>query len=159
LKCAVMILLVCLVGTVAAEGYSSSQNLFLRGENPVKTSMEESRFEDYADLYWASYISNPDVTPRAPLLPGQAVDVENTMAIWSINFPLDVSNSSFGDGDEQAAGAAYPRYDFGIGTFWRYTAPMPIGESTFERGRPANGTQLQKNTEALSREVMDGFGL
>ncbi len=159
MKCAVMIMLVCLVGTVAAEGYSSTQNLFLRGENPVRSSMDESNFADYADMYWASYLSNPDTTPRAPLLPGQQVDVENTMAIWRISFPLDVSNSSFGDGGVKAAGVASPRYDFGIGTYWRYTSPMPIAESSFEQGMPTNETQLQRNTEALSREVTSEFGL
>ena len=159
MKCAVMIMLACLVGTAAAEGYSSTQSLFLRGENPVVGSMDESRFEDYADMYWASYISNPDITPRAPLLPGQIVDVENTMAIWRISFPLDVYNSSFGDGAAKTAGVASPRYDFGIGTYWRYTSPMPVADSSFEQGTPTNETQVQRNTEFLSREITNKFGL
>lgn len=159
MKCAVMIMLVCFVGTTAAEGYTSTQSMFLMGENPVMSSMEESRFEDYADMYWASYISNPDMTPMTPILFGQVVDAENTMAIWRINFPFNFSTSSFGDETARSAEGVSPRYDFGIGTYWRYTGPMPVEESSFEQGTPTNETQVQKNSDFLAQEILSELGL
>ncbi|HNR57887.1 MAG TPA: hypothetical protein PLN41_00590 [Methanothrix sp.] len=159
MKCAVMIMLACLVGVAAGEGYTTTQNIFLMGGNPVRTSMEESRFPDYADMYWASYLSNPDSSPMTPVYSGLIVDIENTMAIWRINFPFNISSSSFGDGTEKSAEAVSPRYDFGIGTYWRYTGPMPVDESSFDRGSPANLTQVQRNTQFLSQEITRKFGL
>ena len=155
MKCAVMMMLACLVGSAAAAGYTMTQNTFLMGENPVTSSMDDSRFEDYADMYWSSYISNPDITPTKPLLSGQAVDAENTLFFWMTNFPFNASKSSFGDG----TGAASPRYDFAAGSTWLYDSPMPIGASSFEQESPTNTSQVQRNTQLLNQEVTKMFGL
>jgi hypothetical protein len=159
LKCAAMIMLVCLVGPAAAAGYTMTQNTFLMGENPVKNTMDDSRFEDYADLYWSSYISNPDMTPMTPILAGSMVDIENTMFFWMTNFPFNVSASSFGDGTTGAAEAVSPRYNFGIGTYWRYSSPMPVEGSTFTQGSLTNTSQVQKNRQFLAQEITNKFGL
>ncbi len=156
MKCAVTIMLACLVGSAVAAGYTMTQEMFLMGENPVRSSMEDSRFEDFANMYWSSYISNPDITPTRPLLSGQAVDVENRLFFWMTNFPFNVSESSFGDG---ATGAASPRYNFGVGTFWRYSSPMPVEESSFKQSSPTNASQLQRNTQFLNQEITNKFGL
>ena len=156
MKCTVIMMLACLVGSAAAAGYTMTQETFLLGENPVTSSMDDSRFEDYADMYWSSYISNPDITPMTPLPSGQAVDVENTLFFWMTNFPFDVSASSFGDG---ATSAVRPRYNFGVGTFWRYSSPMPVEDSSFEQESPTNTSQVQKNTQFLNQEITKKFGL
>ncbi len=156
MKCTVIMMLACLVGSSSAAGYTMTQETFLMGENPVTSSMDDSRFEDYADMYWSSYISNPDRTPMTPLPSGQAVDVENTMFFWMTNFPFNVSGSSFGDG---AIGAVSPRYNFGVGTFWRYSSSMPVGDSSFGQASLTNTSQVQKNTQFLNQEVTKMFGL
>jgi len=154
-----MIMLVCLVGPAAAAGYTMTQNTFLMGENPVKSSMDDSRFEDYADMYWSSYISNPDMTPMTPILAGQAVDVENTMFFWMTNFPFNASASSFGDGATRAVGAASPRYDFAVGNTWRYSSPMPVEDSSFGQESLTNTSQVQRNRQFLTQEITNKFGL
>jgi len=159
LKCAVVIMLVCLVGSAAAAGYTRTQDAFLMGENPVRSSMEDSRFEDYAEMYWASYISNPDRTPMAPILAGPIVDVENTLFFWKINFPFNVSTSSFGDGATGASGVASPKFNFGIGTYWRYSSPISIEGSSFERGNVTNLNQVERNKQFLVQEIANKFGL
>jgi len=159
LKCAVMIMLACLSGIASGDGYTTTQSVFLMGDTSVMTWTGESRFSDYADLYWASYVSNPDRSPLAPALFGQTVDVENTMGIWRMNFPFNISASSFGDGTMQSAAAVSPRYDFGIGTYWRYSKPMPIEGSTFGQGTATNMTAVQRNTESISQEITNKFGL
>jgi len=159
LKCAVMILLICFVGSAAAAGYTTTQDAFLMGENPVKSSMDDSRFEDYADMYWSSYISNPDRTPMAPIQAGPAVDIENTLFFWMVNFPFNVSTSSFGDGTTRDTGAVSPRYDFGVGNTWRYTSPMPLEDSSFMQGNLTTGNQVQNNRQFLTQEITNKFGL
>jgi hypothetical protein len=159
LRYAIMIMLACLVGTAAAAGYTTTQNTFLMGENPVKSSMDDSRFEDYADMYWSSYISNPDRTPMAPILAGQTVDVENTLFFWMTNFPFNVSASSFGDGTTRAPGAASPRYDFAAVNTWRYTSPMPVEDSSFKQGNQTTQNLVQKNSQFLTQEITNKFGL
>ena len=152
-------MLACLVGSAAAAGYTMTQDTFLMGENPVTSSMDDSRFQDYADMYWSSYISNPDRTPMTPILAGQTVDVENKLFFWMTNFPFNASESSFGDGTSGAAGVASPRYNFGIGNFWRYSSPMPVEDSSFEQASPANTSQVQRNTQFLNQEITNQFGL
>jgi len=159
LKCAAMIMLVCFVGTAAAAGYTTTQDTFLMGENPVKSSMDDSRFEDYAEMYWSSYISNPDRNPMAPIQSGPIVDVENTLFFWMTNFPFNVSESSFGDGTTRAAGAASPRYDFAVGNTWLYTSPMPVEGSSFTQGNQTALNQVQKNRQFLAQEITNKFGL
>ena len=149
-------MLACLVGSAAAAGYTMTQETFLLGENPVTSSMDDSRFEDYADMYWSSYISNPDRTPMTPIVAGPIVDVENTLFFWMTNFPFNVSESSFGD---RTTGAVSPRYNFGVGTFWRYSSPMPVEDSSFEQESPTNTSQVQKNTQFLNQEITKKFGL
>ena len=159
MKYTVMLLLACLVGSAAATGYTMTQSTFLMGENPVTSSMEDSNFEDYADLYWSSYISNPDVTPTTTTTYGQAIDVENTLFFWMTNFPFDVSESSFGNGANQTAGTVSPRYDFAAVSTWLYDSPMPIGSSSFEQESLTNTSQVQKNTQFLNQEIVKNFGL
>jgi hypothetical protein len=154
-----MIMLACLVGSAAAVGYTMTQETFLMGENPVKSSMEDSWFEDYADMYWSSYISNPDRSPMTPIVAGPIVDVENTMFFWMTNFPFNVSESSFGDRTNSAAGVASPRFNFGVGTFWRYSYPMPVGDSSFGQPSATNTSQVQRNTQLLNQEITNKFGL
>jgi hypothetical protein len=156
LRYAFMIMLACFVGSAAAEGFTTTQNTFLMGENPVTSSMDESRFEDYADMYWSSYISNPDITPTAPKLAGQMVDVENTLFFWMTNFPFDVSASTFGDG---TAGAASPRYDFAAGSTWLYTSAMPVEGSSFKQGNETTQNLVQRNRQFLTQEINNKFGL
>lgn len=155
MKFTVMLLLACLVGSAAATGYTMTQNTFLMGENPVTSSIDDSNFEDYADMYWSSYISNPDVTPTTPLVSGQEVDVENTLFFWMTNFPFNASKSSFGDG----TGAASPRYDFAAGSTWLYDSPMPIASSSFEQENLTNTSQVQKTSQYLNQEITKMFGL
>jgi hypothetical protein len=159
LKCIVMIMLACLVGSAAAAGYTMTQDTFLMGENPVTSSMDDSRFEDYADMYWSSYISNPDRTPMKPIVAGPIVDVENTMFFWMTKFPFNVSESSFGDRTIGSGGVASPRFNFGVGTFWRYSSPMPVEGSSFGQASPTNTSQVQKNTHFLNQEIINKFGL
>lgn len=159
MKFTVMLLLACLVGSAAATGYTMTQNTFLMGENPVTSSMDDSNFEDYADLYWSSYISNPDVTPTTPLISGQEVDIENTLFFWMTNFPFNASKSSFGSGNYSAAGTASPRYDFAAVSTWLYDSPMPIDSSSFEQETLTNTSQVQKNSQYLNQEVTKMFGL
>ena len=159
MKCRVMIMLVCLVGTAAAAGYTSTQAMFLKGENPVRSSMNDARFEDYAKMYWASYLSNPDRVPMAPMLAGQTVDVENTMTFWRNNFPFDITSSSFGDGAVRGSAAVRPRYDFAAVYNWRYDETMPIEESTFRQGNHTAASQLERNTQLLTQDIMKKFGL
>jgi len=159
LKCEIMIMLVCLVGSAAAAGYTTTQNTFLMGENPVVSSMDESRFEDYADMYWSSYISNPDVTPTTPLLAGQTIDVENTLFFWMTNFPFNVSASSFGDGATRAAGAASPRYDFAAGSTWLFASAMPVEDSSFGQANQTTQSLVQRNRQFLTQEINNKFGL
>jgi hypothetical protein len=59
----------------------------------------------------------------------------------------------------QSAAAVSPRYDFGIGTYWRYSKPMPIEGSTFGQGTATNMTAVQRNTESISQEITNKFGL
>ncbi len=159
MKCAVMIMLVCLVGSAAAAGYTTTQDTFLMGEDQVKSSMDDARFEDYADMYWSSYISNPDRTPMAPILAGPIVDVENTMFFWMTNFPFNVSTSSFGDGTTWAAGAASPRYDFAAGSTWRYSSPMPLEGSSLKQGNLTTQNLVQRNRQFLTQEITNKFSL
>ncbi len=159
MKCAVMIMLACLVGSAAAAGYTTTQDAFLLGEDPVKSSMDDSRFEDYAEMYWASYISNPDKTPTAPISAGNEVDIENTLFFWMTNFPFNVSASSFGDGPGGVAGAVSPRYDFAVGNTWRYSSPIPVEDSSFTPGGLTNESRVQKNREFLTQEITREFGL
>ena len=159
MKCTAMIMLVCLMGTAAAAGYTSSQETFLLGESPVRGSMDDSRFEDYAEMYWASYISKPERAPMAPVLAGQMVDIENTMSFWRNNFPFDISKSTFGDGTARAASTTNPRYDFASIFTWRYISPMPIEESSFEEGDQTALRLVDKNREHLIQDVKKNFGL
>ncbi len=159
MKCRVMIMLVCLLGTAAAAGYTQTQVSFLMGENPVRSSMNDVRFEDYAKMYWASYISNPNRAPMAPILAGQTVDVENTMTFWRNNFPFDITTSSFGDGSALGSASVRPRYDFAAVYTWRYDETMPIEDSSFGEGNYSTASQLEKNTRFLTQEIMKNFGL
>ncbi|MDF0589647.1 hypothetical protein [Candidatus Methanocrinis natronophilus] len=159
MKCRVMIMLICLVGTAAAAGYTSTQAMFLKGENPVRSSMNDARFEDYAKMYWASYLSNPDRAPMAPMLAGQTVDVENTMTFWRNNFPFDITASSFGDGADIRSASVRPRYDFAAVYTWRYDETMPIETSSFGEGNYSTESQLEKNTRFLAQDIMKNFGL
>ncbi len=159
MKCATMIMLVCLVGSAAAAGYTTTQDTFLMGENPVKSSMDDSRFEDYAEMYWSSYISNPDLTYVAPILTGPIVDVENTLFFWMVNFPFNVSASSFGDGTTSVAGSVSPRYDFATGNTWRYSSPMSLEGTSFMQGNQTTQNLVQRNRQFLTQEITNKFGL
>lgn len=154
-----MIMLLCLVGTAAAAGYTQTQVMFLKGENSVRSSMNDARFEDYAKMYWASYLSNPDRAPMAPMLAGETVDVENTMTFWRNNFPFDITSSSFGDGAVRGSATVRPRYDFAAVYTWRYDETMPIEESTFQQGNHTASSQLERNTQLLTQDIMKKFGL
>jgi len=159
LKCEITIMLVCLVGSAAAAGYTTTQSAFLMGENPVVGSMDESRFEDYADMYWSSYISNPRVTQTTPLLARQMIDVENTLFFWMTNFPFNVSASSFGDGATRTVGAVSPRYDFAAGSTWFYTSAMPVEDSSFGQANQTTQSPVQRNRQFLTQEINNKFGL
>ena len=132
--------------TAHADGYTSSQNLFLTGETPVSSFNDEVPFEQYIDRYWSSYINGPTNTPT---LPAQAGGYTNTMSIWMAGFPTAISSSSFGieESSEEGAEPAVTKYEIGLYKDLTYQAPFEI-----------EGDSVQKNRQSILDNIMNNFG-
>ncbi|MHC1631055.1 MAG: hypothetical protein ACXQT4_01990 [Methanotrichaceae archaeon] len=188
MKCAAMLLLICLVGCAAADGYTTSQGLFLRGTDPVEMSMDESPFEQYVETYWSSYIDNPANVPAGPIQTGPSFGVDNaTKSLWMATFPFDVPASSFGktvqtnysvdindtmylwvisfpfDVPASSLGnenaPKVPESIFGIDKSWLYTTPFLTNSSSLITSRHVSTVSVQKNHQFLEQEIKGSFGL
>ncbi len=148
MKCIYLVMLVCFLGcmTAHADGYTSSQNLFLAGGTPVASFADEVPFEQYVDRYWSSYIDSPKSTSALPV---QAGGSTNSMSIWMAGFPAGISSSSFGIEVPSKEGAepTVTKYEIGLYKDQTYQAPFEVG-----------GDSVQKNRQYLQDSIMNNFG-
>jgi hypothetical protein len=160
-KYAAFLLLICLVGCAAAQdGYTTSQDLFLRGGQPVGTFEDDTNFEQYVETFWSSYIENPVGISTGPIQTGPAADVSRSMDIWMIGFQFNISDSSFGKEPPQyGPNAALAQSIFGTERGWLYNALSQTENFTMEEPNTEPADTVQKNSQFLQQEIKKHFDL